>query len=282
MADTTTLSYEVLVLDGVVRQTEMRMPNGDPLVSSPVATTLIHGERDAVLVDPPFTHDQLRQVSEWVELSGKRLAYIYVTHAHGDHWFGAAELARRFPGAEIYATPGTIKGMHRANETREQMWDSFFPGQIPESPVLAKPIPTEGFRLEGNLIKAVEVGHTDTDDTTVLHVPSIGLIVAGDAAYNGVHLMLMESAEGGLEAWLRAVEKIEALNPRAVVASHKNRDLPDDPAILAQTRAYLQNADRLLKSSPNAAEYYAAMVDLYPDHLNRGPLWYSANSLMDA
>jgi len=39
----------------------------------------------------------------------------------------------------------------------------------------------------------VEVGHTDTDDTTVLHVPAIGLVVAGDAAYNGVHQLLAES-----------------------------------------------------------------------------------------
>ncbi|MFF3431476.1 MBL fold metallo-hydrolase [Streptomyces sp. NPDC002602] len=280
MADTTTLSYEVLVLDGVVRQTEMRMPDGEPLVSSPVAVTLIHGERDAALVDPPFTHDQIQQVGDWVERSGKRLAYIYITHGHGDHWFGTAELAKRFPGVRVYATPGTIKVMERAIETREQMWDSFFPGQIPESPVLAEPVPAEGFQLEGSLVQAVEVGHTDTDETTVLHVPSIGLVVAGDAAYNGVHLMLMESAGGGLDAWMKAVDKIEALNPTSVVAGHKNRDLPDDPATLGETRTYLQHADRLLKSSPNAAEYYKAMVELYPDHLNRGPIWYSATALM--
>jgi hypothetical protein len=28
------------------------------------------------------------------------------------------------------------------------------------------------------------VGHTDTDYTTCLHVPSVGLVVAGDVAYN--------------------------------------------------------------------------------------------------
>ena len=39
----------------------------------------------------------------------------------------------------------------------------------------------------------VEVGHTDTDATTMLHVPEIGLLVAGDVVYNGVHLYLTES-----------------------------------------------------------------------------------------
>ena len=33
--------------------------------------------------------------------------------------------------------------------------------------------------LEGHELVAVELGHTDTDHTTCLHVPSIGLVVAG-------------------------------------------------------------------------------------------------------
>ena len=48
--------------------------------------------------------------------------------------------------------------------------------------------------LEGRELVVVELGHTDTDHTTCLHVPSIGLVVAGDAAYNDVHLYLVESS----------------------------------------------------------------------------------------
>ncbi|MBM0276250.1 MBL fold metallo-hydrolase [Micromonospora tarensis] len=44
----------------------------------------------------------------------------------------------------------------------------------------------------GKLV-AIEVGHSETDGTTVLHVPSLDLVVAGDAVYNGVHLYLAES-----------------------------------------------------------------------------------------
>ncbi|MEU6083364.1 MBL fold metallo-hydrolase [Streptomyces sp. NPDC047108] len=279
MADQTDLSYEVLVLDGVTRVSEQRMPNGDPFVSSPLSCTLIHGEHDALLVDPPFTYEQVQEVGDWIERSGKRLACIYVTHGHGDHWFGTCELVKRFPGVQVHASRGTIEVMHQAVKGREQ-WEAFFPGQIPETSVLAEPVPADGFLLEGNLVRSVEVGHTDTDETTVLHVPSIGLVVAGDAAYNGVHQMLLESANGGLEEWLKALDTIEALNPRAVVAGHKNRDLPDDPAILGRTRQYLLDAARLLKTSASPTEYYDAMLGLYPDHLNRGPLWYGAVALV--
>lgn len=47
-------------------------------------------------------------VGDWVERSGKRLKYIYVTHVYGDHWFGSAEPVRRVLGVIVYATPGSI------------------------------------------------------------------------------------------------------------------------------------------------------------------------------
>jgi glyoxylase-like metal-dependent hydrolase (beta-lactamase superfamily II) len=277
----TPLSYEVFVSDGVERTTDLRLPDGGPIVSSPLASTLVFGESDAVLVDPPYTREQIDRVGDWIDGFGRRLAYIYATHGHGDHWFGTARLLERFPGATAYATEGTIRVMHQqATQGREQLWDQIFPGLIPESPVLAQPIPAEGFELEGNLIQAVETGHTDTDETTVLHVPSIGLVVAGDVAYNGVHQYLLESGNGGLKAWLEAIDQVAALQPRAVVAGHKNKDLPDDPAILAQTRQYLLDAQRLLDAKPSPREFFDQMLELYPDRLNLGPLWYGALGLL--
>jgi glyoxylase-like metal-dependent hydrolase (beta-lactamase superfamily II) len=277
----TELGYEVLVNDGLPRHREQRLPDGSPIVSSPVASTLIFGDRDAVLVDPPFTVDQVQRVGDWIENSGKKLTYIYATHGHGDHWFGTDQLLQRFPGVIAYATEGTIAMMHRqATEARALMWDVDFPDQIPPSPVVYQPVPSDGFELEGQRLLAVEVGHTDTDDTTVLHVPSIGLVVAGDVAYNGVHQYLLESANGGINAWLHALNKVAALQPSAVVAGHKNKDLPDHPIIISETRDYLLDAQRLLAGKPSPSEFFDHMIRLYPHRLNVGPVWYSAVALL--
>ncbi|MEU1443996.1 MBL fold metallo-hydrolase [Streptomyces mirabilis] len=276
----TELHYEVLVLDGVPRARQERLPDGGPIVSSPVVSTLIIGEREAVLVDPPFTYAQTQLVGDWVERSGKRLAYIYATHGHGDHWFGTGELLKRFPDAVPYATEGTIGIMRRNVEGREQFWDADFPGLIPDTPLVYRPIPADGFELEGHRITAVEVGHTDTDDTTVLHVPSIGLVVAGDVIYNGVHQYLLETPGGGFESWLAALDVVESLNPRSVVAGHKNRDLPDDPAVIDQTRQYLRDAQRLLAEKPTPRQFFDEMTARYPDRLNVGPVWYGAQAFL--
>jgi glyoxylase-like metal-dependent hydrolase (beta-lactamase superfamily II) len=223
----------------------------------------------------------VKRVGDWIEASGKHLTAVYATHGHGDHWFGTALLLQRFPDAVAYATTGTIAMMHQQGTVgRAELWDVDFPGQIPPSPVNYRTIPVDGIELEGHRLLAVEVGHTDTDDTTVLHVPSIGLVVAGDVAYNGVHQYLLESAHGGVDAWLVALDKVEALQPRAVVAGHKNKDLPDDPAIIEKTRDYLLNARRLLTESASPRAYFDAMIALYPDRLNAGPVWYTAVALL--
>src|SRR5882757_8028801 len=79
----------------------------------PISSTLIYGKRDAVLVDPPLTNGQIAQVAEGVARSGKRLAFLYITHGHPDHWFGSASLLDRFGDADsvVYATEGTIRQM---------------------------------------------------------------------------------------------------------------------------------------------------------------------------
>ena len=105
------LTYEVLVLDGTPRAGEQRLPSGESIVSSPLSVVLIAGEETAVLVDAPYTYGQVERVRNWVADSGKRLESVYITHGHGDHWLGVAELITSFPGAVVYATPGTLRVM---------------------------------------------------------------------------------------------------------------------------------------------------------------------------
>jgi len=61
--------------------------------------TLIYGDRDAVLVDTFLSAEQTRELVDWIAASGKNLTAVYVTHAHGDHFFGIGMLEERFPGA---------------------------------------------------------------------------------------------------------------------------------------------------------------------------------------
>ena len=103
--------------------------------------------------------------------------------------------------------------------------------------MIAEELKGNVIHLEGHELVAVELGHTDTDYTTCLNVPSIGLMVAGDAAYNDVHLYLAESNPQTRQEWISALDKIESLNPRAVVATHKRPENDDNPRIIEEEPA---------------------------------------------
>lgn len=246
-----------------------------------MASTLIYGARDAVLVDAFMTAAQASALADWVASKGRHLKTIYITHGHGDHWFGVATLLERFAGAELVATPSTIEVM-RLNASPQFLdgaWKPSFPGQIPDALTIASPLDGNVIDLEGYELVVVELGHTDTDHTTCLHVPSIGLVVAGDAAYNDVHLYLAESDAPKRREWVAALDKIEALRPRAVVASHKRPENPDDPRIIEETRQYIRDFDRLAGATTTAKELYDAMLALYPNRINPGwALWSSARA----
>jgi len=254
------------------------LPNGEPKQFSPQASTLVHGAEDAVLVDAPLTAEQARALGDWVAGKGRNLTDIFITHGHGDHWFTAGLLADRF-GARVVATEGTIGQMHGAVASRSLLWDKLYSG-IPPAPVTAVAVPDNRFTLEGHDLVMVEVGHTDSDDTTVLHVPDLELVVAGDAIYNGVHMYLGQSAVGGFGPWREAIDKVEALEPRHIVAGHQNRRLDDDARrTLAETRQYLDDADELLRTETTALDFFNAKIKRYPDHLGRMVLWVSARAL---
>jgi len=276
------LNWDVFVTPDIPIATSDLPPGMEQAMFQAIASTLIYGKRDAVLVDPFMTDKQANELADWVAANGKNLTTIYVTHGHGDHWFGIATLLERFPNARAVATPDVVKVMrqHASPEVLEKVWKASFPGQIPERLLIAEELKGNVIDLEGDELVAVELGHTDTDHTTCLNVPSIGLVAAGDAAYNDVHLYLAESNAKSRRQWIAALDKIESLNPRAVIASHKRPGRADSPQIIEETRQYIRDFDQLAETTTTAQELYDKMLELYPNRVNPGwALWSSTRAV---
>jgi len=182
------LHWDVFVTPGIPTVTSDRPPGTTQQMWSPISSTLIYGKRDAVLVDAFITVEQEDALVDWVATSGKNLTTIYATHGHGDHFFGASTILQRFPHARLVATPDVVKIMRQqaSPQALASFWNPRFPGQISDHLVMAEELTDNVIDLEGHDLVVVPLGHTDIDYTTCLHVPSIGLVVAGDAAYNGV------------------------------------------------------------------------------------------------
>ena len=109
-------------------------------------------------------------------------------------------------------------------------------------------------------------------------MPSIGLVISGDAVYNNTHLYLAECDEKARGEWLRALDKIEALHPRAVVAGHGVLDPDSSPRHIEETRGYLHDFNATLASTSTALDLYVKMLTLHPNRVNPGSLWAAAKA----
>ena len=242
--------------------------------------TLICGERDAVLVDTFLTEQDSKELSDWVAESGKNLTTIYVTHAHGDHFFGLKLLLERFPSARAFATApvlAAIQGQIKPEFIRS-FWEPRYPGQLPSRLVAPDALEGDTLYLQGEELKVVQLGHTDTSDTTALHVPCIGLVVSGDAVYNNTHLYLAECVKKARGEWLSALDKIEALQPRLVVAGHSVLEPDSSPRHIDETRRYIRDFNAAESTASTALSLYEKMLTLHPNRINPGSLWAAANA----
>jgi len=244
------------------------------------SVTLIHGRRDAVLVDTFMSAQHSRELVDWVAGSGKNLVTIYVTHAHGDHYLGLKLLLDRFPNARAVATAPVVAAIQDQikPEFVRSFWEPRFPGQLPSQLAAPEALDGDTFLLESEPVKVVELGHTDASNSTALYLPSIGLVVSGDCVYNDTHPYLGECDDKARNEWLRALDRIESLHPKAVVAGHGVLDPDSSPRHIEETRRYIRDFNACLAMTSTALELYQRMLSLYPNRVNPGSLWAAAKA----
>ena len=170
--ESTSLRWDVHVAPSEPLSASDLAPGEEARFWSPVSATLISGERDAVLVDALLTVGQAHDLVEWIDAHGKNLTTVYITHGHGDHWFGLGAVLDRFPNARAFALPAVMEQMRVGStpEFFESFWTPRFDGKLPEELAFPEPLEHHTIDLEGHELVVVELGHTDTDQTSCLHV----------------------------------------------------------------------------------------------------------------
>jgi glyoxylase-like metal-dependent hydrolase (beta-lactamase superfamily II) len=275
---TTTLNLDVYVTPMRPMQGARAQGPGDEPMWSPMSATLIRGARDAVLVDTLVTFDQVDALADWINGFGKRLAGIYITHGHSDHWIGISRLRERFGDVPAWARP---KVHDRAvfeltNPGLSAYWQGVFPGEIPEKPATPGRYEETSIDLEGSPLNIIDIGQGDTADSTIVHVPSIDAVVGGDVVYNQVHMMMGETDDQSREDWIGNLDQIAALSPKIVVSGHQRVGASNDPNTIRESRQYLRDFSRIVDSEETVEGIVAKMLELHPDRDNPRVVWHSA------
>jgi glyoxylase-like metal-dependent hydrolase (beta-lactamase superfamily II) len=260
-------------------------PGWDPAVQAtwPATTsTLISGERDAVLVDALLTTVEGKRLASWVQDSGKPLSLVFITHGHGDHFFGAGPTLAAFPDARLVAATTEIVDQAASQITPEYLtvWNSWFAGQFDKHPALPTALGADAIEVEGHILQVMTAGVGDGVLGTIVHVPEIDLVCSGDVVYNDIHMWLWRSTKASRVAWLEAIDVIAALKPQTIIAGHRDPQVPDDNAIrvIDQSRRYIEDFDAAVGKSRNPTELIERMMRKYSTHGNPYTLFAAAAS----
>ncbi len=243
------------------------------------SVSLLTGEKEAVLIDALITNAEAQRVVDWIRAKDKRLTTVYITHGHGDHFFGLNPILAAFPGAKAVALPEVVPfARDQVGAEYMSLWNGFFPNQIPEHPSVPEPLQGGVMDLEGHELRPIMVGQSDTAPSSVVHVPDLDAVLGGDVAYNGIHCWLAQTDHERREGWIASLDTIADLNPKIVVAGHKNpatRD--DDPeAILTATKTYIRDFDKAVTESRSPQELIDTMMQLHGERGNPYTLWTAA------
>lgn len=229
-----------------------------------VTSTLVYGEKDAILIDPQFLLSEAHKVAAMILESKRNLTTVYCTHAHPDHYFGLAVMKPSFPGAKLVALASVLTGIRNGWEARYKFWSPTYGANLPSTgPILPEQMQGARLTLEGRDLEIVGGVQGDGPNNSFVWIPSIRTVVAGDIVFSGVHFGV-PSGNSRTE-WLRTLDRIEALKPTMVIPGHQVPGAKNDMSAIEFMKTYMQAWDKAVASSKNADELRARMKRLYPD-----------------
>jgi glyoxylase-like metal-dependent hydrolase (beta-lactamase superfamily II) len=225
---------------------------------------LIMGERDAVLVDPPFTKADAHRVAAMVLDSGKRLTHVFVTHDHPDHFFSMDVLQEAFPDAEIVAHPTVVADIWRSLPFKVRRWSPMLGANGPAYPGAPRALTGDTILLEGHELRVIGPMQGDHVHSTALWAPSIKALFPGDIVYNEMFLWFGEHGPAEIAAWGEALAQLAALEPEIVVAGHNRPGLPNDASGIEFSRRYVAAWPGLVAASRDSNDLQARVRAAFP------------------
>jgi glyoxylase-like metal-dependent hydrolase (beta-lactamase superfamily II) len=226
---------------------------------------LIEGEKDAVLVDAPFTMADAHRVVAMVLDSGKHLTTVFVTHDHPDHFFAMEVIKDAFPDVKIVAHPVVVADIWRSLPFKVKRWSPMLGANGPRHPSAPLPLDGDTILLEGKEIKVLGPMQGDHVHATALWVPSIRALFPGDLVYNQMYLWFGEHDAAGVAAWGQSLDRFAALKPEMVVPGHSKPGLPNDTSGLDFSRRYVAEWPKLVAASKDSADLRARVQKAFPE-----------------
>lgn len=229
-----------------------------------VASVIVSGKTDAVLIDAQFTLADAEKVAQEIKSSGKKLTTIYVSHGDPDFYFGLEVFKKHFPEVTVFATPATVEHIKATAQKKLEVWGERLGNNITSNVVLPQVLKGNAIELEGEKLEII--GLEDFPNKTFVWIPSIKAVVGGINVFGtSFHLWMADAqSEEARQQWISVLNKIEDLNPTIAIPAHAKSETAFDISAVKHTKSYIQFYEEALKTNKTSESLITAMKAKYP------------------
>jgi len=229
-----------------------------------VASVIISGKTEAVLIDAQFTLADAEKVASEIKASGKKLTAIYVSHADPDYYFGLEIFKKYFPEVVAYASPASVEAIKATAQKKLDVWGERLGKAITSNVVLPQVLKGNTIELEDEKLEII--GLDEFPNKTFVWIPSIKAVVGGINVFGTTFNLWMADAQTpeARKNWITVLDKIEALHPEIVIPAHANNASPFDISAVKHTKSYIQFYEEALKTNKTSEDLIKAIKAKYP------------------
>ena len=230
-----------------------------------VASVIVSGKTDAVLIDAQFTLADAETVAQQIKKSGKKLTTIYVSHGDPDFYFGLEVFKKHFPEVTAYATPATIEHIKATAQKKLEVWGGRLGNAITSNVVLPQVLQGNSIELEGQKLEII--GLEEFPSKTFVWIPSIKAVAGGINIFGNTFHLWMADAQTpeARKNWMSILDKISALQPEVVIPAHASAEAAFDLTSVKHTKEYIQFYEEALKTNKTSEALISALKAKYPD-----------------
>jgi glyoxylase-like metal-dependent hydrolase (beta-lactamase superfamily II) len=229
-----------------------------------VASVIVGGKTDAVLIDAQFTLADAEKVAQEIKNSGKKLTAIYVSHGDPDFYFGLEIFKKYFPEVTVYASPATVEHIKATAQKKLEVWGQRLGRDITSNTVLPQVLKGNNIDLEGQKLEII--GLEEFPSKTFVWVPSIKAVVGGINVFGTTFHLWMADAQTpeARKQWIAVLDKIESLQPLIVIPAHAKSESAFDLSAVKHTKSYIQFYEEALKTNKTSESLITALKIKYP------------------
>ena len=230
-----------------------------------VNSTLVYGEKEAMVIDAGFTRADALRIAANVLDSGKELKTIYVSQADPDYYFGVETIKEIFPKAEVVTTPAVLEKINAKLADKIGFWGPKMGANAPRTPVLPKAISGTTLTVDGQTVE-IRGATGPLAHRPYAWIPSIKAVVGNIGVFGtNMHVWTADTQTvAERSAWVAQLDEIAALRPALVVPGHMPAGTPLNAANITYTQTYLQTFEKNAAVAKTSAELIELMKQAYP------------------